>query len=270
MRYLMNSSRRRGFLHQGGKPMSLSHLAKLGGVDTESAHSLVQELIDAGVCATSEDGTYFSPRIVAFESFRRKCSRAGTKGGGNPRLKREDDDEPLKVAPKDGLKDGPKDGAEDPPPEVSPPTTLSSLPPSSHTPRGREGPDHAGPASPVTEAHRRAAFDALNRWSNVSARKPIDEIHGDHGKVNAMLDHLATEPPIVQGKNLVHQHLLAAAAADHLRQKGKPFKSIAYAITCVKSELADWVTRGPPGADLKPANGHPAPRRPVVARDNDY
>src|SRR4051812_13293128 len=70
MRYLMNNSRRRGYLNQEGKPMTLRQLALTTGCQTETARVLVQELLDAGVCAFSDSEGYFHPRIVAYESFR--------------------------------------------------------------------------------------------------------------------------------------------------------------------------------------------------------
>ena len=85
--------------------MSLRQLALTAGCPTDEAHSLVQELIDAGVCTHAEDAGYYSPRIVAYETFRSKCRRAGRRGGGNPALRGRDQpldhplEQPLKVAP---------------------------------------------------------------------------------------------------------------------------------------------------------------------------
>lgn len=90
MRCLMKNGLRRGYLSQEGKPLTLRQLGMIaGGLSTDQVRPLVQELVDAGVCAFSEiDKTYFSPRIVSFETFRAQCSNAGKKGGGNPDLKK--------------------------------------------------------------------------------------------------------------------------------------------------------------------------------------
>jgi hypothetical protein len=103
MRVQMRKSRRFGFLlNFDGKPTSLPQLARIAGCATDEVRPLVQELMDTGSVAMSGEGTFFSPRMVAYESFRKKCGRAGRKGGGNPALRR-GRDKPLT----EGLKVGP-------------------------------------------------------------------------------------------------------------------------------------------------------------------
>ena len=130
MRVLMKNSRRRGYLHKEGKPISLRQLALATGCNTDEARPLVEELLAAGVCAHSPREGYYSPRIVAYESFRKKCSKAGQKGGGNPALQKE----PGKAPPFKGRSKGwSKGSSAAPPPDGSPsptpPIPSLSLPP---------------------------------------------------------------------------------------------------------------------------------------------
>ncbi len=62
---LMDESPRRGFLQQAsGKVVSLEQLANICGCSTDDTSRLVQELDDAGVCSSNEDGIRYSRRMV--------------------------------------------------------------------------------------------------------------------------------------------------------------------------------------------------------------
>lgn len=123
MRYLMRQSRRFGYLYQEGKPMSLRQLALTTGCTTDEARSLVQELIDAGLCVHHDAEGHYSPRMVAYESFRKTCATAGKKGG-NPKLLK-GSDRTLNRTPKGRSKGTPTEPAPAPPP----PPSLSPTPP---------------------------------------------------------------------------------------------------------------------------------------------
>lgn len=85
---LMWESDKRGYLVlSSGKPATTEQLARMTGNAPEVVAELVNELEECGVTSRSDEGVLFSRRMVRDESKRRKCSRAGKKGGGNPRLK---------------------------------------------------------------------------------------------------------------------------------------------------------------------------------------
>jgi hypothetical protein len=84
---LMWESDKRGYLVlSSGKPATTEQLARMTGNAPEVVAELVRELEDCGVASRTEEGVLFSRRMVRDESKRRKCSKAGKKGGGNPRL----------------------------------------------------------------------------------------------------------------------------------------------------------------------------------------
>lgn len=85
---LMFESDKRGYLVlSSGKPATTEQLARMTGNAPEVVAELVKELEECGVTSRTDEGVLFSRRMVRDESKRRKCSKAGKKGGGNPRLK---------------------------------------------------------------------------------------------------------------------------------------------------------------------------------------
>jgi len=85
---LMHLSPRRGYLLAAtGTPYSPEQLARLTGCSADEATRLLAELTTSGACSCTDDGTYYSRRMVREENKRDLCSLAGQKGGGNPNLK---------------------------------------------------------------------------------------------------------------------------------------------------------------------------------------
>lgn len=85
---LMWESDKRGYLVlSSGKTATTEQLARMTGNAPEFVAELVTELEECGVASRTEEGVLFSRRMVRDESKRRKCSKAGKKGGGNPRLR---------------------------------------------------------------------------------------------------------------------------------------------------------------------------------------
>jgi hypothetical protein len=136
MRVLMKQSRRPGFLHQEGRPLSLKALANIAGTSTDEARPLLEELTAAGLCCHSERDGYFSPRIVAFDKFRRECGKAGKRGGGNPALRAENKGKSTFKG--STFKGGSKGRSKGSPPGPSPPVSPSPTPPSSSSPPPEE------------------------------------------------------------------------------------------------------------------------------------
>jgi hypothetical protein len=85
---LMWESDKRGYLVlTSGKTATTEQLARMTGNTPECVAELVKELEECGVASRTDEGVLFSRRMVRDESKRRKCSKAGKKGGGNPHLK---------------------------------------------------------------------------------------------------------------------------------------------------------------------------------------
>ena len=83
---LMHESDRRGYLQLNGKPVTAEQLARMTGGSTDEVSRLLQELMDSGVFSCTDEGMYYSRRMVREEAKREKCAAAGKKGGGNPIL----------------------------------------------------------------------------------------------------------------------------------------------------------------------------------------
>ena len=84
---LMHKNDRRGYLQINGKPATPQQLARMTGCSVEEVSRLLAELVDAGVPSVTEDGILYSRKMVRDESKRQKCSEAGRRGGGSPRLR---------------------------------------------------------------------------------------------------------------------------------------------------------------------------------------
>lgn len=85
---LMHKSDRRGYLQIGGSPVNAEQLARMTGCSTDEATRLLAELLNSGVPSVTDDGIFYSKRMVKGEQKRRLCSAAGKKGGGNPVLRK--------------------------------------------------------------------------------------------------------------------------------------------------------------------------------------
>lgn len=82
---LMDQSPRRGFLqHVSGQPVSAMQLARMTGCSPDEVLPLLQELDNAGVFSSTDNGIVFSRRMTRDERKRQLCAEAGKKGGGNP------------------------------------------------------------------------------------------------------------------------------------------------------------------------------------------
>lgn len=74
-----------GYLSVNGKPMQPAQLARLVGLSAKECLALLEELGGAGVYSKSEDGAFFSRRMVKDERLRSIRAEAG-RLGGNPNL----------------------------------------------------------------------------------------------------------------------------------------------------------------------------------------
>lgn len=83
---LMSKNIRVGYLSAGERPLTPELLARMVGGSVEEVEPLVQELRDAGVSETSEDGCIFSRKMVRDHDDYIRFRTEGKKGG-NPSLK---------------------------------------------------------------------------------------------------------------------------------------------------------------------------------------
>lgn len=73
---------------------------------------------------------------------------------------------------------------------------------------------------------------------------PLNPARNEYAAVSAFLLSLGSEPPIVHGGASTARELLVPQAVDVLRERGAAFKSVKYAIACIKSELDEWGRTG--------------------------
>ena len=82
---LMYESEERGKLLLNGNPMPMDRLARLLGLDEDKINRTINTLLELGVASTyPKTGIIHNRRMVRDEEFRRKKSKAGHIGGGNP------------------------------------------------------------------------------------------------------------------------------------------------------------------------------------------
>ncbi len=96
---IMHQAEPYGHLRVNGKPIVVDTLARMIGATSREVKGWMQELSDAGVYATDEDGGIYSKRMVKDEAIR-KARAEGGKKGGNPALLGS-----QKVRAKDNLRD---------------------------------------------------------------------------------------------------------------------------------------------------------------------
>lgn len=76
----------KGDLRIGGKPCTVSEIARIAATDNETAERLLTELKDRGVCSVTRAGVIYSRRIKRDVEKSRKAVING-KNGGNPSLR---------------------------------------------------------------------------------------------------------------------------------------------------------------------------------------
>jgi len=103
----MHKSDRRGYLQLKGKPIDAVTLARMSGGGTAQVSRLLRELKTSGVFSQTDNGIIYNRRMVADQAKRFKCSEAGRRGGGNPKLAT------FKGTPKGAVKGHSKGALED-------------------------------------------------------------------------------------------------------------------------------------------------------------
>lgn len=130
-----------------------------------------------------------------------------------------------------------------------PPNPPDPPPAESSKPQNRNPVDHPD----VLEIPRKIAFESFDQWAScappLGIRRQLNPAANEHRKVAELVESESQLPPIIENGQQVKAHLLIPRAIDALKAKGKGFKSPAYAVACVRSELEDWRNGSGPIAD---------------------
>lgn len=169
---LMHKNDRRGYLQLAGKPVTVQQLARMTGCEPDDVSLLLAELLNSGVASATDDGIVYSRRMVDEEQKREKCSEAGKRGGGNPRMRYQgdanDEDWALKGSTKGSTKGSSKVG-----PKV--PLTSNLSPLEDGVKEGGQGGRNRGRGIPApgferfwaAYPRRVAKQDALKAWDKL-------------------------------------------------------------------------------------------------------
>lgn len=88
---IMHSAKRRGYLETPqGSPLNVDDVCRLIGTFKGDVYRCMEELLKFGVPSVCEEsGTWYCRRMVKESQKAEKCSAAGRKGGGSPKLQYE-------------------------------------------------------------------------------------------------------------------------------------------------------------------------------------
>ena len=86
---IMHSAKRRGYLETTqGAPLNVDDISRLIGTFKGDVYRCMEELLKAGVPSVCEEsGTWYCRRMVNESRKAEKCSLAGRRGGGSPKLR---------------------------------------------------------------------------------------------------------------------------------------------------------------------------------------
>lgn len=127
-----------GHLTVNGKPMSAAQIGRHTGLTQREAEKLLQELADAGVSSTTEDGVIYSRRMVRDEDIRNRRAEGGKEGSKHGAKGAEHGSKGGRPANGRGVSEPPLDRPLKPPPSSSSSASASSL--SGREPTQRENP----------------------------------------------------------------------------------------------------------------------------------
>jgi len=91
-----------------GQPITVAELARMVGAPRATVAKLLRELEANGVLSKTDDGTYYSRRMVRDERIRTARAAGGPKSLENPNV-------PRPKGPPEGLREGPSEGYPSPP-----------------------------------------------------------------------------------------------------------------------------------------------------------
>ena len=156
-----------GHLVINGRPMTAAQIGRLVGVSAAECQKLLDELLAAGVVSTSDDGAFFSRRMVRDEEIRNRRAEGGKAGaehghkgaehgfkGGRPAADKGGSEPPFEIV---------KEPPSEPPPSSSSSSSSSSSPSGKKTlSRGEYSPEFEAVwrAYPESNGSKKAAFKA--------------------------------------------------------------------------------------------------------------
>lgn len=229
----------------GGKPMSVSRMAKLVRITPAACAKLLEELLAEGVVRRSDAGVYYSKRMVLDEELRNRRAEGGSAGaehgikggshgrkGGRPRGGQGGAQEPPSSGQQGGFGNPPsgsvEGGAQNPPSTAAnggigkPPPSSSSSSPSSPSEEEGGGTASAFPAPPREEGGQRTPAE------EVCERLRCEGIEG------AYPAHPTLQRLLAEGAS-VSEFLGPVEKAKH---KGDPFTYLLSTVLGMRSDAA--------------------------------
>lgn len=104
-----------------------------------------------------------------------------------------------------------------------------------------EAPTPEGPPEPI-----RSSLRALDKWAMTDRGHPLDRARGEASRLAAFLEELESSPPVLRGQESLPVAGLVPLAIQVLlgQTKPPPFKSVAFALGCVRTQLQEWQAKG--------------------------
>lgn len=100
---------------------------------------------------------------------------------------------------------------------------------------------------------KHAAKAAFDEWSSVERGHPIRDVNNEHRRIFDLVDRMAQEPQrILRGNDGIPAQNIIPQVVEYLRNNSRPFKTIAYAVNAVESEIKTWMREGVPGVTNRP------------------
>lgn len=112
-----------------------------------------------------------------------------------------------------------------------------------------------------------AALQAMNAWSQADRQVPLMAHRGEHRKLYAKLDELVDFESVPTPAGLVPAVALVPKAVEAKRAAGVVFKSIEFAMGCVRAQLSEWSLSGVPNG--RPVTETYAERKLREAREDE-
>ncbi len=107
-----------------------------------------------------------------------------------------------------------------------------------------EGPERGSPEGPPEPL--RSSLRALDDWAAADRGHPLNRVTGEAHRVAAFLEAMEGSPPVLRGSESLPVASLVPLAVQVLLGQAKPprFKSVAWALACVRTQLEEWQAGG--------------------------
>ncbi len=118
---------------------------------------------------------------------------------------------------------------------------ATALRPHSDSAVSTEAQPAEGPPEPL-----RSSLTALDKWAMTDRGHPLDRARGEASRLAAFLEELEGSPPVLRGQESLPVAGLVPLAVQVITGQAKPppFKSVAFALGCVRTQLQEWQAKG--------------------------